>query len=494
MKPRRRTIAAGAGLLLLGLSVPMPAPEVVLPVDATPFRWDAEALFGLLEERFERGRDLPSEVIAANVAGFDEHGRTLLAQIAASDTVPTETLAVIARYQFFMAAWGAAHPELLPQVESFVRDARVAVMRAASTWPADRPTHEALYRVVFGGRIALEEALVQAGPVLSALTEIEEIPSATPWIEVEGVRVHSGDILLSRGGAPTSALIARGSDFANTFSHAALAHVDPETGVGTVVESLIETGTVLTTVEEYLGRKSHRILVLRLRPDHPALTGDPMLPHRAATGMIERLRAEPAPYDFAMAWQDEARLFCSEVVYHAYATEGVELWSHRSAMTTPGLVRWLSAMGVREFESLVPSDLEYDAQLRAVVEWRDLDALVDYRLDNAITDVLLEEADRGADLSYAWFARPLARVLKGVSVVQGALGRTPTVPRGMSPDAALRVRSLVSVVNPRLKEDLTTRAAAYARENGHPPPYWALVALARDGLDELRGELRPSLR
>ena len=61
-------------------------------------------------------------------------------------------------------------------------------------------------------------------------------------------------------------MIARGTDFPNTFSHAALAYVDAESGEGTVIESLIETGSTLSTVEEYLEGKKHRILVLRLRP------------------------------------------------------------------------------------------------------------------------------------------------------------------------------------------------------------------------------------
>ncbi len=489
---KRSAAILGAGIV--ALTVPVPSPEVTGPAVATPFRWDRDEVFSQLESRFRSDRMLPDEVLAANVAGFVEHGRTLLAAVAASDTLPTATLATLERYQFHVAAWGAVRAELLEQAEAFITETRVTVMRAAARWPADRASHEALYRVVFGGRIAMEEALVQTGPVLPALVEIEAIPSATPSIEVEGVRVHSGDILLSRGGAPTSALIARGSDFANTFSHAALAHVDPETGVGTVVESLIETGTVLTTVEEYLARKSHRILVLRLRPDLPELVADPMLPHRAATAMIERLSADPAPYDFAMAWEDPTRLFCSEVIYHAYAGEGIDLWSHRSAMSAPGLVRWLGAMGVRQFETLVPSDLEYDARLRAVIEWRDLDALTGYRLDNAITDVLLGEADGGAELSYPWYARPPARMLKAVSVVSGGLGASPMVPAGMSPDAALRVRALVSEVNPALRIALTRRAEAFERENGYPPPYWALVDLARAALEELRSELRPALR
>ncbi len=485
-------VVGAACLFLLRPAGPVPTPYVG---EARPFRWDASDLFASLEEEFVRARETPAPEARIRAEEVGRAGELLLEEIGESETPPTRLLEALAELQFAYALLGASHPALLPGAEAFVLRVRVAVTRAAASWPASRPTHEALYRVVFGGRMAIEEALVQAGPdALPALVEIESIPSETPFIEIEGVRVHSGDVLLSRGGAPTSALIARGSDFANTFSHAALAHVDADTGVGTVIESLIEVGSAISTVEEYLESKKHRIVVLRLRPDHPALRDDPLLPHRAAAAMLERFQNEHVPYDFAMDWSEPSKMFCSEVVYHAYRREGVELWSIRSAMSAPGLVRWLGAMGVREFQTIVPSDLEYDAQLRAVVEWRNVAALMDYRLDNAITDALLEDADRGSDLGYAWFALPVARLLKGVSIVQSLLGRQPAIPEGMPSEAALRVSSLVSTVSPSLKQEMLERDARFLDENGYRAPYWTLVELARASLLNQKDELSPALR
>ena len=489
------------------LSIPAPASEPVIGTP-TPFRWDAAELFTLLEANFLQVRSLPLEQARARADSLDLVVSPILDRLdseeaigtRASDAAPVaapdrSALDRLARIQFEYALLGAAHPVLLGRAQDLVRRARVAVMRAAASWPSDRATHEGLYRVVFGGRIALEEALVQAGPdALPPLVTFEDVPSRTPFLEVGGVRVHSGDILLSRGGAPTSALIARGSDFASTFSHAALAHVDERTGTGTVLESLIERGSVMSSVDEYLESKKHKILVLRLSPDHPALRDDPLLPHRAASRMRDLLASRNVPYDFAMSWSDDAEMFCSEVAYHAFRQEGVELWPIRSAMSTPGLVRWLAAMGVREFRTLVPSDLEYDAQLRAVAEWRDMPALMDYRHDNAITDVLLEQADQGRDLGFAWYALPAARLVKSWSVVQAAVGATPTIPSGMSTDAALRVSALVSTVHPRMKEDLARREADFFERNGYRAPYWTLVALARESLAAVGWEMAPALR
>lgn len=492
----RRYLAVGAvGLLAAALLLPSPGPRVDMPSDVTAFRWDADELFASLESEYERAGRADSAHAEAALVALEQEGDALLARLSESSAAPLDALARLTSLEFEAAVQGAAQPALLPRVERLFVRSRVTLMRAAVAWPLDRETHEALYRVVYGGRMALDEALVQAGAdALPPLMRIEDVPSEAPSIEVEGVRIHSGDILLSRGGAPTSALIARGSDFPSSFSHAALVYVDPESGQGTVIESLIEAGSVLHTVSEYLESKKHRILVLRLRPDHPALAHDPLLAHHAAESMLRHVRETHIPYDFAMEWADPSRAFCSEIVYDAYREQGVELWAIRSSMSAPGLVDWLGRMGVREFTSLVPSDLEYDPQVRAVVEWRNAPELMDYRLDNAVTDALLEEADRGARLGYAWYALPFARLLKAYSIGQDVLGAQPTIPQGMSAATALRVNALVSRVNPTVKASLKRHADAFRSERGFEAPYWTLVALAREALAEEEATLPPALR
>ncbi|MEX1257781.1 MAG: YiiX/YebB-like N1pC/P60 family cysteine hydrolase [Gemmatimonadota bacterium] len=476
------------------MALPSPVPDLRPAGAVTAFRWDADALFRELEAAFERAGGTDLAAATAAVERLAAEGEGLLAGLGGRSQPPHDELARLATLQFELAVQGAAHPSLLSSVQDFLIEARVALMGAASAWLPDRRAHEALYRVLFGGRIALDEALMQAGSdALPQLVEIEDVPSAAPSVEIEGVRIHSGDILLSRGGAPTSALIARGNDFPNTFSHVALAHVDAATGEATVIESLIETGSVLTSVEGYLEAKRHRILVLRLDDAHPAGVANPLVAHQAAEAMLARVRDGDMPYDFAMDWRDAGEAFCSEIVYHAYRERGVDLWPLRSAMSAPGLVAWLAAMGVREFNSLVPSDVEYDPQLRAVAEWRDAPALMDFRLDNAITDALLEEAERGATLGYAWFALPVARLLKGYSVLRSAVGATPTIPSGMGPSTALRVDALVSRIHPPLKENLVTRAGRFQVERGYEAPYWTLVELARESVAEMRDSLAPAL-
>jgi hypothetical protein len=306
-------------------------------------------------------------------------------------------------------------------------------------------------------------------------------PSATPAATLHGVTIHSGDVLLSRGAAATSALIARGNDFPGNFSHVALVHVDPETRRVRLVEAHIERGVAVATPEEYLRDRKLRVMVLRPRADLPAMAADPTLPHRAAAAALARAEAGRIPYDFAMDAQEPTRLFCSEVAAQAYRQLGVGLWPASSHISAPGLRRWLAALGVRHFETLEPSDLEYDPQLRVVAEWRDVEALRKDHHDNAVTDAMLEAAAAGAPLRFSRWRLPIARAAKGFSLLVNALGGVGPVPQGMSATAALRSHGY-GALHARLRERVDARAAEHVAARGYAPPYWTLVRFGREEL------------
>ena len=126
----------------------------------------------------------------------------------------------------------AACPERLKDYIDLVTRTRSLLKRQSESWDMnDRAARDRLYRLIYGGRAALEEVMLQA-PAGSypALILADQVPSVTPSYTFRGLKLHSGDILVSRGGAPTSALIARGNDYPGNFSHVALLHVDEKTG------------------------------------------------------------------------------------------------------------------------------------------------------------------------------------------------------------------------------------------------------------------------
>jgi hypothetical protein len=191
-----------------------------------------------------------------------------------------------------------------------------------------------------------------------------------------------------------------------------------------------------------------------------------------------------------MDYTDPSRLFCSEVASSVYGELGVRLWTGLSTISAAGLRRWLSAFGVRHFETQEPSDLEYDPQLVVVAEWRDAGALMQDHVDNAVIDAMLEGAEAGDALSYPWYQLPLARLAKTYSWVVGGFGGRGPVPQGMSARAALRTAAF-SDRQRWVAVRVTEAAARWTRQQGYPPPYWVLLDLARTATEALR-RARPS--
>lgn len=481
--PRLATIAkllVALAVLSLALTIPGPeAPVAPSPAAGSAFAWNRDGYWKELERRFVGVSEAGCVEAAADRRTQLSTLETRIAALRLTIVQPDAPVLDSLERQFFEAAPSvAACSDLLPTYARIQGAMRDVVKHQSRSW--DMTSHAArrrIYQALYGSRGALEEVMLHHPGEGGALLAGRDEPSATPAAVVEGVEIHSGDVLVSRGGYPTSALIARGSDFPGNFSHVALVHVD-SSGVASTIEAHIEGGVAVSTAEEYLRDKKRRILVLRPRADLSVLVADPLLPHRAASQMLDRARRERIPYDFTMDYRDPSRLFCSEVASSVYRDLGVTLWTGLSTISAPGLRRWLASFGVRHFETQEPSDLEYDPQLVVVAEWRDRTSLAADHIDNAVIDAMLEGAERGDALHYDWYRLPVARLAKGYSWVLNRFGRVGPIPEGMSARSALRNQAF-SDRQRTLAADVTAQAAAFERERGYPPPYWALLELAR---------------
>jgi hypothetical protein len=480
----RNTLVCSA-LAFAVLSIPSPqahAPSIASTGEG--FAWNRDGLWRDLENRYaaqgSRGCSQDEHL-------FSDQLPAITAAIKNLEQGPVPPTAVAfdrLEGAFFAAGPAVARcPDAQAEYAQAYARLRDAVKRQSSRWDmTDGTSRERLYRVLYGGRAAVEEVMLQQPQVAQTLMEGATSDAPTPSSMVQGVEIHSGDLLLSRGGAPTSALIARGNDHPGNFSHVALVHVDEASGQVSVIESHIEQGVIVAKVDEYFADKKLRILVLRLRADLPSVVEDPFLPHRAAKHALRRVQTGHVPYDFEMDYQDSSKLFCSEVASSAYQEVGVTLWMGLSTLSRPGLRRWLYALGVRHFITQEPSDLEYDPQLAVVAEWRDPDSLWQDHVDNAVIDAMLEGADAGDDLSYPWYQLAAARLLKAYSAMRILLGGRGPIPEGMAADTALRVRAF-SARHAGIAEKVYGDAVKFERERGYRPPYWVLVQLAREQLN-----------
>jgi hypothetical protein len=378
-------------LLLIPLEDDIQTPYV----NNIPFSWNQDSVWESLEFKFISANTEGCEKIKHTVDSLIKDSELLLKEISADTLDPSDEKFIILENNIFnIAPLVPVCTQFFPDYINFYSNLRKVVKEQSVNW--DMNSTEAkntLYRLLYGNRIAIEEIMLQlsdkqVAPLIKGIDE----PSSTPSAEILGVTVHSGDILVSRGGAPTSALIARGNDYPGNFSHIALIYIDEKTKFISIIESHIERGVTVSSLEEYLNDKKLRVMVLRLRSD--LISDNPMLPHFAAEYSLEEAKKKHITYDFEMDINESEKQFCSEVASSAYKKFGMTLWTGLSTISSKGTRNWLAAFGVKYFETQEPSDLEYDPQISVVAEWRDPATLFKDHMDNAVTDVMLEEATR----------------------------------------------------------------------------------------------------
>lgn len=476
---------AAAYLFLL---IPFDNIQSIPEGDKKPFIWNSDSLWKNLEQEFIQAEMDGCDKIKFRVDSLIVNSKILLNKISVEPLNPLDYKFIILENNIFRIA------PLIPVCNQYFSDyidfyssLRKVVKEQSINWDMNSTdAKNTLYRLLYGNRTAIEEIMLQLpkSSVTNLIKGVDE-PSSTPSANILGFNVHSGDILVSRGGAPTSALIARGNDYPGNFSHIALVHIDEKTKLVSIIESHIEKGVTISSLDEYLNDKKLRIMVLRVRMD--LIEDNPMLPHKAAEFSLNEAKKRHIPYDFEMNINDFEKQFCSEVASSAYKKFGITLWSGLSTISSKGTRNWLGAFGVEYFETQEPSDLEYDPQVSVVAEWRDQETLYQDHMDNAITDIMLEEADSGKVLSFDWYVLPVGRIMKLYSTVLNLFGSEGPVPEGMSAEAALKNVEYSETHN-RIKEKLVILAHQFKTQKGYTPPYWELINLARQVRNEINDE------
>jgi hypothetical protein len=472
-------------LMYLILLIPFPESTKIIEGKKRPFIWNQDKFWEKLEAEFNTARYLSCDKVKLKIDSLLVESEKVLADISISSLNPTdEKFRILENNIFNVATFIPTCSEYLSNYINFYTEVRKIIKVKSRNWDMNSiEARNTVYRLLYGNRTAIEEVMLQLPPKqVPQLILGSDEPSSSPSAIILGVTIHSGDILISRGGAPTSDLIARGNDYPGNFSHVALIHIDEKTNLISIIESHIERGVTISSLNEYLNDAKLRIMVLRLRSG--LIKNDLMIPHKAAAFALSEAKRKHIPYDFEMNYSDPDKLFCSEVASSAYMKFGVRLWSGLSTISSKGTRMWLASFGVKNFETQEPSDLEYDPQVSVVAEWRDPETLYKDHLDNIVTDVMLEEADSGKQLSYDWYKLPLGRILKLYSTLLNYFGLEGSIPEGMNTEAALK-NVEYSGRHEDIKERLVVLADEFKTQNGYRPPYWELVFLARQARDEI---------
>ena len=473
-------IAALALLYLLLLIPDAKEKTSSIQTGKTAFAWNRDAQWLQMEELFRQAKQMDSIKLDSLINNYKAIAENDVANLETKNTNATDSAWQKLQNNFFIiASLVAVKQNQIPWITDYYNRLRNLIKQQSQHWDMNVPAERnAVYTLLYGLRAAVEEVLLQTSNLkFPAALLVKNEKSSTPAASIFGIEVHSGDLLVSRGGAEVSALISRGNDYPGNFSHIALIYVDEKKKQPFLIEAHIEKGVAIASVAQYESDKKLRFMVMRPSADLPAMLADSMLPQHATKRMFEEVQKRHIPYDFKMNFYDTTEMFCSEVASYAYRTNGLQVWKYPSTISSAGVVNWLHSFGVENFITQMPSDLEYDPQLSVVAEWRDPETLFKDHVDNAAMDALLEKANQGATIDYNIWQLPVVRIIKGYCVIKNIFGKIGMIPEGMSATKALKNQTFVAM-HVRVKNKTMQLADEFFKKNGYRAPYWQLVKFA----------------
>ena len=473
-------------ILYLILLIPIPEKEEnLIEPTQNPFIWNQDEVWENLELSFLKAKSLPDKKLDSIVNSNLMELNFLVEELEQKTTSPTDSIySYILNKYFEVAPFICAQEEKSDSYITIYNKVRRKIKLDSYHWDMNSSiARNTSYRILYGMRAASEEILLQSNSndFVSTMFVKDEYSNA-PTAEILGINIHSGDLLISRGGAEVSAFISRGNDYPGNFSHVAIVHIDKETKIPYFIEAHIEKGVAIATLNEYLKDEKLRFMVMRPRTDLPNLKSNPMLPSDAAYFIYNESQKRHIPYDFKMDYYDASAMFCSEVGSYAYKQFGINLWEFKSTISSKGTINWLQTFGVQNFVTQMPSDLEYDPLLSVVAEWRNKDVLFKDHLDNAVMDALITKANKGETLNFNVWQLPIARVIKFYSLVLNLIGKDGIIPNGMSATMALKNNDFVQKFK-NCKALTEKKVEDFKETNGYLPPYWELVKFAETSIN-----------
>ncbi|HCI70541.1 MAG TPA: hypothetical protein DHV30_08075, partial [Balneola sp.] len=294
--------------------------------NSTPFIWDQDERWDFLESKFTEAKADKEIITPGVIEALISDLFSIVDEIENREPKPDDVIFDELLLSFFeLAPVIGAQDVQNPEFFEVYNRARRVIKDLSAEWDvSEKETRDILYKTLYGMRATVEEVLLQSEEPIDPVLYVKEEESQTPATNILGIKVHSGDLLVSRGGAEVSALISRGNDYPGNFSHVALIYVEEGTNIPYLIEAHIERGVAIATLEEYIKDRKLRFMVLRPRADLSEMQKNPMLPHIAAKEMFEEVQQRHIPYDFKMNFYDPEAMFCSEVGSYAYKNNGIQ--------------------------------------------------------------------------------------------------------------------------------------------------------------------------
>ena len=157
-------ILAAAVIFFALLSIPAPDPPLPAGAAGKPFTWKQDEKWNALEDSFREAREIGCRGLQPRIVQGFKQGRENLATLAASPVKPeAPVLKRLETITFGLGTMVAACPERLQEYIDLVTNTRGLLKRQSQNWDMDdAEVRDRLYRMIYGGRAALEEVMLQA--------------------------------------------------------------------------------------------------------------------------------------------------------------------------------------------------------------------------------------------------------------------------------------------------------------------------------------------
>lgn len=209
--------------------------------------------------------------------------------------------------------------------------------------------------------------------------------------------LKSGDVILSRGNAYSSAAIARIGKSDYQFSHVSLIHKNKNQELETI-QALIEVGSAVTSYSSFINEFNNRAVIFRYNEgEEIAKTASEIMYQKI---MKYQITQKLIPYDFSMNYKNSEKLFCSEIISLGFklAENSKDFLPKYKTQLESEMIPFLNNLGVpvnvqniNEYDVFAPGDIQFEQKFDLVAEWRNPNRLEESRFKDFILTKIFEK-------------------------------------------------------------------------------------------------------
>lgn len=291
--------------------------------------------------------------------------------------------------------------------------------------------------------------------------------------EADSVDIRPGDLMLIRGKATVSSMIARIGNEEGQFSHLAIVGQDAK-GKLHLVESLIQYGAIITPMDKWKTEKNARIMLLRY-PDAAVAKAAARAIYDVVAPRFDK--KDNIHYDFAMNQDDPSEIFCAEVISLAFklASKGaIKMPLHITNASKFRGTGFLESFSFTKESFFAPSDVEVDTRFDVVAEYKHWPLLRQVRMQDAVMASIFKWMIKRGDRfkGDAWLSGKafMAKFLRQFGLL------TEKLPTYM-PVKTVKTTLQFEAVATALLDNLTASEAEFFRQNGYTHSFRELMQL-----------------